>query len=324
MITHIGAKPLKALDLFCGAGGSSAGARLAGIEPVAAIDSWEFAAQIYGDNFPGAKVICEDMRDLDPKTVARKVGPIEVLIASPECTNHTCAKGSAPRDEASKETALQVWRYAKQFRPRWVVVENVVHMRKWSKHAAFKDALRDLGYHVSEEVLDATSFGVPQRRRRMFLVCDRDGPPPRIEATWKGAVKPASKILDPAGLWATRPLFTPRRARETLRRYHRGVAAIGAGKPFLIVYYGTDGGGGWQPIQRPLRTVTTLDRFGLVDPSDAGVLFRMLQVPELRRAMGFPAAFHMLRGSRREQIKVLGNAVCPPVMTGLLSQLTAG
>jgi DNA (cytosine-5)-methyltransferase 1 len=91
--------------------------------------------------------------------------------------------------------------------------------------------------------------------------------------------------------------------------------------PFLIVYYGTDGSGGWQPIHSPLRTVTTLDRFGLVNPTDDGVMFRMLQVPELRRAMGFPDDFRLIRGNRREQIKVLGNAVCPPVMAGVLAQL---
>src|SRR5207249_7655054 len=109
---------LKALDLFCGAGGSSVGARLAGIDPVAAIDSWAFAAEIYRDNFPGTKVICDDLRRLAPRAVAKKVGRIDLLIASPECTHHTCARGSAPRDESSRETALQVCRYAATFRPR--------------------------------------------------------------------------------------------------------------------------------------------------------------------------------------------------------------
>jgi DNA (cytosine-5)-methyltransferase 1 len=201
------------------------------------------------------------------------------------------------------------------------VVENVVHMRSWSKHEGFKAALRELGYHVREEVLDATSFGVPQRRRRLFLVCDREEPPPRIVGTWKNKPRPASGILDPDRTWVSNRLFSPRRALETLRRYHRGVAALGGRKPFLIVYYGTDGSGGWQPLDRPLRTVTTLDRFGLVDPSDDGVMFRMLQVPELRRAMGFSDEFRLTRGNRREQIKVLGNAVCPPVMAGVLGQL---
>jgi len=61
--------------------------------------------------------------------------------------------------------------------------------------------------------------------------------------------------------------------------------------PFLLVYYGTDGSGGWQPLDRPLRTLTTLDRFGLVTWKGDTPMLRMLQVPELQRAMGFDPRF---------------------------------
>jgi DNA (cytosine-5)-methyltransferase 1 len=316
-------RPLRALDLFAGAGGSSCGVRSAGMEPAAAIDLWDFATEVYRDNFPDATVVRGDLRSLSPKRLMQRIGRVDALVASPECTHHTCARGSAPRDETSRETALQVWRYAATFKPRWIVIENVVHMRRWHRHEEFKAALAELGYHVREQVLDATAFGVPQVRRRLFLVCDRLAPTSKVSATWKGDPKPAKRILDPRGVWKQGLLFTPTRAKETLRRYHRGAAKMGGDKPFLIVYYGTDGAGGWQPLDRPLRTVTTLDRFGLVEPSDDGVRFRMLQVPELRRAMGFPEEFKLERGSRREQIKVLGNAVCPPVMAAVLSQITS-
>lgn len=313
----------RAIDLFCGAGGSSIGASQAGVEPVLAIDQWSLATEIYRDNFPYTQVIQDDLRSLTPKRLARKFGPLDILIASPECTHHTCARGSAPRDEISKETALEIFRYAAAFKPRWIVMENVVHMRRWSKHETFKVALQELGYNVSEQVLDATHFGVPQKRRRLFLICDLEGPTNPIQPTWHRKPVPARTIIDPIGIWHARALFRPARAADTLRRYHRGVAKVGARKPFLIVYYGSDGAGGWQRLEHPLRTVTTLDRFGLVLPSEKGVMFRMLQVPELRRAMGFPDDFQLIRGSRRDQIKVLGNAVCPPVMSGVLRQLTA-
>jgi DNA (cytosine-5)-methyltransferase 1 len=55
------------------------------------------------------------------------------------------------------------------------------------------------------------------------------------------------------------------RATETLARAKRAMDELGEGVPFLIVYYSTDGGGGWQTLDRPLRTLTTLDRFGLVE-----------------------------------------------------------
>lgn len=93
--------------------------------------------------------------------------------------------------------------------------------------------------------------------------------------------------------------------------------------PFLIVYYGSDGSGGWQPLDRPLRTLTTLDRFGLVTWDGNEPMLRMLQVDELRKAMGFPEEYVLKHGSRRDRIKMIGNGVCPPVMSAVIESLTA-
>ena len=101
----------------------------------------------------------------------------------------------------------------------------------------------------------------------------------------------------------------------------RAIAALGKGIPFLIVYYRMDGGGGWQSLDRPLRTLTTLDRFGLVEWDGTEPTLRMLQVPELKRAMGYDDSYKLLRGSRRDRIKLLGNGVCPPVMQHIVSTL---
>jgi DNA (cytosine-5)-methyltransferase 1 len=97
---------------------------------------------------------------------------------------------------------------------------------------------------------------------------------------------------------------------------------LGEGNPFLIVYYGSDGGGGWQSLDRPLRTLTTLDRFGLVTWQGQTPMLRMLQVPELKRAMGFDSGYRLPYGSRRDQVKILGNGVCPPVMRAIVRSLT--
>ncbi len=94
----------------------------------------------------------------------------------------------------------------------------------------------------------------------------------------------------------------------------RGFFALGRDAPFLIVYYGDDGAGGWQPLTVPLRTITTLDRFALCEPSETGPMLRMLQAPELARAMGFGEDLILERGTRRDKIMILGNGVCPPVM----------
>src|SRR5262249_5430765 len=120
-----------------------------------------------------------------------------------------------------------------------------------------------------------------------------------------------------------RPLFGQGRARATLARAARAISEVGRNRPFLIVYYGSDHGGGWQRIESPLRTITTLDRFALVRPRKSGHVMRMLQVPELKVAMGFPTAFKFQRGSRRDRIRLLGNAVCAPVMRNIVQALTS-
>ena len=84
---------IRAFDLFCGAGGSSVGARSAGVRVIGGVERAELAAKVYLDNFPGAKIYRQDIRSLSAARVAREVGPIDLLLASPECTNHTIAKG---------------------------------------------------------------------------------------------------------------------------------------------------------------------------------------------------------------------------------------
>jgi DNA (cytosine-5)-methyltransferase 1 len=96
---------------------------------------------------------------------------------------------------------------------------------------------------------------------------------------------------------------------------------LGPDEQFLLVYYGTDGAGGWQALGRPLRTITTLDRFALVRPNGDGYEMRMLQPPELAAAMGCPAGYVWPETARRNKIKMIGNAVCPPVMQAIVSHL---
>jgi DNA (cytosine-5)-methyltransferase 1 len=108
-----------------------------------------------------------------------------------------------------------------------------------------------------------------------------------------------------------------------LGRAERAIAALKPEEPFLIVYYGSDGSGGWQSIDRPIRTLTTLDRFGLVTWRKGTPFLRMLQAEELQAAMGFPSTYRFEHGTRRDHVKMLGNGVCPPVMEAIVRHLTA-
>lgn len=284
------------------------------------IDAWPIAIDVYNDNFPGAGVLQTITGESDPSLLS-DFGPFDLILASPECTNHTCAKGKKPRCENSRLTARHVLEYVRYYRPRWVVMENVVHMRSWTRYQELLDILeKDLGYHVRKQVLNAADFGVPQSRRRLFLICDREQHPALVVPD-PARLMPARSIIEPVGTWKTTPLYSPARAKNTLVRAERAMAALPAGQDFLIVYYGSDASGGWQTLDRPLRTLTTLDRFGLVQYRNGEPTLRMLQVPELLRAMGFDPTFRLERGSRRDKVRVLGNGVCPPVMEAVVRSL---
>jgi DNA (cytosine-5)-methyltransferase 1 len=312
---------IKVLDLFCGAGGSSSGARAAGATIACGVDAWPLAITTFAANFPKSFALHATLNDRSGTKILGKVKDIDLILASPECTSHTCAKGGKPRDEESKRSARYVLRFARQLKPRWLVLENVIQMRSWVGYDPLIEELQDLGYYVRPQILDAASFGVPQTRRRLFLVCDRERLPDPVVVAAMPA-RTGHEILDPEGTWPSNPLRNGTRAVATLERATRGTRAVGRGVPFLIVYYGDDGAGGWHSLDRPIRALTTLDRFGLVTWEGEKPLLRMLQVPELKRAMGFPDTFRIEQGSRRDRIRLLGNAVCPPVMEAVVRSLT--
>jgi hypothetical protein len=196
-----------------------------------------------------------------------------------------------------------VLNFAAELLPRWIVIENVIQMRDWKGYGPLIAELEDLDYNVLPVTLDARDFGVPQQRRRLFLLCDREGdplPPVPVSRREAGTV---ADILDPPGTWKSTPLRREGRAKPTIERAERAIAALGAGVPFLIVYYGSDAGGGWQTVDRPLRTITTIDRFGLVTWEGTEPYLRMLQVPELMRAMGFSGDYS-LDGADRDDGRI--------------------
>jgi len=312
---------MRAIDLFCGAGGSSWGAQAAGAQIVAGFDRWPVACEAYRQNFPRARVYEDALENLNAEAIASTIGPVDLLLASPECRSHSPARGKQPGSTKSKETAFEVVRFAKVLEPRWIVVENVVSMRNWARYDEFLGELEDLGYEVSSQRLVATDFGVPQKRRRLFLICDRQHSPSEVTGATDDSLQ-AQQIIQQNGRYSFSPLRTPRRAEATIKRAERAIAALGENQPFLIVYYGSDHAGGWQRIDEPLRTITTLDRFAYVRPGEAGYEMRMLQPPELKAAMGMPRAFSLGSDTRRSRVKLVGNAVCPPVMEAIVRSLS--
>jgi DNA (cytosine-5)-methyltransferase 1 len=227
------------LIYFVERGGSSWGAQAAGVEIVAAFDMWPVAESVYLDNFPDVKFYPGRIEDHDVDQIVKEVGHIDLIIASPECTNHSVAKGNKPRCEESRETALLVVKFARAFNPRWVVVENVVSMKSWSRYTELIQQMEDLGYHAITRTLNAADFGVPQARRRLFLMFDLEAQP-RWGKPRRRKRKTADQIVDGNGKYLYTPLRGERRAEATLRRAERAIAHVGEHTPFLIVYYGSD------------------------------------------------------------------------------------
>ncbi len=311
------------VDLFCGGGLGARGAVAAGARPILAVDAWSIATETYKHNFPSAEVECAPIEDIVPSTFARKYRP-DVLLTSPECTSHSIARGAKPGCELSKETAIGIIPWIEAMEPRWLIVENVNRMKKWGRHQELISAIESHGYTVNDLFLNAAEFGVPQSRKRMFLVCDREGSVITREdliSLHSRKAKSARSIVDWSGKYKSRPLYANNRAQATIDRAERAMKELGRKKDFIIVYYGSDYAGGWQSLDAPLRTVTTLDRFGLVTWQDNTPYLRMLQPPELLRAMGAGSKHELSKGSRRDKVKLCGNGVCSPVMEMIFKKI---
>lgn len=315
---------LQFVDLFCGAGFGARGAVNGNGRPLLGVDAWGLATDTYKANFSDADVICSPIQDLDPKALSRRYKP-DVLLTSPECTSHSIARGAKSGSEKSRETAIGIVPWLEAMRPRWLIVENVNRMKQWDRHNELVKTIESHSYKVNDLYLNSADFGAPQSRKRMFLVCDREG----TEITKKDlmqlhrrSTKPARSIIDWSGRYASSKLNKPNRAKATLERAERAISKLGKCVDFLIVYYGSDYAGGWQSLDAPLRTVTTLDRFGLVTWKNNAPYLRMLQPSELIRAMGAGSRHTLPFGSRREKIKLCGNGVCSPVLEVIFKKMT--
>jgi DNA (cytosine-5)-methyltransferase 1 len=176
---------LTVTDQFCGAGGSSLGAVAAGAELRLALNHWQLAIDTHNSNFPTAAHDCTDISACDP----RRYPSTDILITSPECTNHSLAKGKRkpmqadlfgngpdPAEERSRATMWDVPRFAEVHRYNAIIVENVVDARQWVTWTAWLFAMRQLGYNHKVVYLNSMfAHPTPQSRDRMYVVFWRKG-----------------------------------------------------------------------------------------------------------------------------------------------------
>ncbi|MEV0367552.1 DNA cytosine methyltransferase [Nocardia fusca] len=179
-------------DLFCGAGGSSTGAiQIPGVSVRIASNHWDLAVETHNTNHPDADHLCADLSQISPRYFPRT----DILWASPECTNHSVARGRKREDaqpdlfgeglpdaaaERSRATMWDVPRFAEHHLYDAVIVENVVDAFHWVPFRAWLMAMESLGYDhhiVMLNSMHAHTFGVgaPQSRDRMYVVFWRKG-----------------------------------------------------------------------------------------------------------------------------------------------------
>lgn len=298
---------MRAIDLFAGAGGFTTGASMAGCRVVWAANHWESAVRIHAMNHPGTEHSCQDLHQAD----WRNVPAHDLMLASPACQGHSRARGvDRPHHDIQRSTAWAVVSAAEYHRPPVVVVENVHEFQVWKLYPAWCAAMQALGYSLAPQIVNAANHGVPQERRRLFIVCTRSESPIKLNLPRKDAIS-AGNIIDlAAGKWSA--IDRPGRSANTLKRIQSGRATHG--QRFLIAYYGNEKGG--RSIDRPIGTITTRDRWAIID----GDRMRMISVPEARAAMGFPSDY-VLPPNSREAMHMLGNAVCPPVARDIINAI---
>lgn len=298
---------MRAIDLFAGAGGFSMGAQMAGCDVVWAANHWQAAVDTHAANHPRTAHACQDLQQADWSRVPAH----DILLASPACQGHSRARGKErPHYDLQRSTAWAVVSAAEFHAPQAFVVENVPEFSKWALYPAWCSAMHALGYALAPMILDAADHGVPQHRRRLFVVGTRSEHPIDLRLQAREHVGSESLIDFRAGKWAQ--IDRPGRSPATLKRIAAG--REDHGERFLTAYYGNERGG--RSLSRPVGTITTRDRWAIVD----GDRMRMLNVIECRKAMGFPDDYRLPERAK-DAMHMLGNAVCPPVARDVIEAI---
>lgn len=172
-----GDRPLRAIDLFCGAGGLTQGLRDAGYEVTYALDKDPDAIATYRANHPGVRADCLSITDLAVEEIAHRAGgDIDVIVGGPSCqtfSTHGRKNGWVRKGDPRNDLWKKMLAVVEALRPRAFLLENVPGMLYWRRGefgGVVLEEFANLGYSVVNDIRLAADYGVPQRRRRLFLV----------------------------------------------------------------------------------------------------------------------------------------------------------
>jgi DNA (cytosine-5)-methyltransferase 1 len=262
------------VDLFAGGGGASVGVEAALGRPVdIAINHSPLALKVHCDNHPHTLHLTANLRRVKPREVVQG-RRVSFLWASPDCRDHSNAKGGKPRRQKLRSLPWIVVRWARDVRPEFTgwgpLDENGkrIKQRKGEFFRRWVKQLRRYGYTVEWRSQVACDFGSPTRRRRFVLLARRDGQP----IVWPspthgpGRARPYHTAAECIqwNKYECRSIFGRKRplAEKTMWRIAQGLRrfVFENPRPFIVkVNHGK-----WEPrhenIDEPLSTVTATQR----------------------------------------------------------------
>lgn len=172
---------LTSIDLFAGAGGLSYGLEEEGFHVVTAVEIDPVSAKSYSLNHKGTNLIVDDIRRVRGPQILRQAGlyrgELDLLTGCPPCQAFSTLRTRRRKqqlNDSSKELIIEMLRLVRSIRPRAVIVENVPGLAKDDYFINFCLGLKQAGYQSTHTILDASNFGVPQRRKRLILVALRE------------------------------------------------------------------------------------------------------------------------------------------------------
>ena len=289
------------IDAFAGGGGASVGIEMAlGRDVDIAINHDPEAIRMHAANHPRTIHLTEDIFAVDLKKHI-KGRHVALMWASPDCTSHSKAKGSQPRESGLRILPWAVYKHAKDILPDVVIMENVEEIQKWGPldengfpikelegqdYRNFIAAMKRLGYRFDCRELVAANYGAPTTRKRWYAIFRRDNraivwPTPTHSETPKEGMekwKACGDYIDWSNLGQS--IFNRKKplAEKTMKRIANGFAKYVVNNPnpyivendkayaFITQYHGGKNGHEQrgQSLAEPIRTIDTSNRYGLV------------------------------------------------------------